>query len=92
MPTQRKVTETIVDAYKLQVIQIKKDLDADADYVNATTDIWSSRNLGSYLGVTGQCTSKTNGKLKIRCLAVMSMSGSHTGENIDAYLKAVFEE
>ncbi len=92
MPTRRKVTETIVEAYKLQVLQIKKDLDEDADFVNVTTDIWSSQNLESYLGVTGQWASKTNGKLKIRCLAVRSMSGSHTGENIDAYLKAVFDE
>ncbi len=79
MPTRRKVTETIVQANKLQVLQIKKDLDEDADFVNVMMDIWSSQNLGSYLGVTGQSASKTNGKLKIRCLAVRSMSGSHTG-------------
>lgn len=92
MPTRHKVTETIVEAYKLQVLQIKKELDEDADYVNVTTDIWSSRNLGSYIGVTGQWASKANGELKIRCLAVWSMTGSHTGENIDTYLKTVFTE
>ena len=83
MPAQRKVTETIEEAYKLQVLQIKKELNVDADDFNVTTDIWSSRNVGSYIGVTRQWASKSNGELKIRCLAVRSMSGSHTGENID---------
>ena len=83
MPTQRKVTETIEEAYKLQVLQIKKEFNVDADDVNVTTDIWSSRNVGNYIGVTGQWASKSNDELKIRCLAVWSMSGSHTGENID---------
>ncbi|CAB4006224.1 zinc finger BED domain-containing 4-like [Paramuricea clavata] len=92
MPTLRKVTETIVEAYKLQVLQIKKELDENADYVNVTMVIWSSRNLGSYISVTGQWASKANGKLKIRCLAVWSMTGSHTGENIDTHLKTVFTE
>ena len=57
MPTRRKVTETIEEAYKLQVLQIKKELNVDADDVNVTTDIWSSRNVGSYIGVTGQWAS-----------------------------------
>lgn len=83
MPSRRKVTETIVEAYRLQVVRIKKELDEDADFVNVTTDIWSSRNMGSYIGVTGHWTSKANGRLKIRCLVVRSMSGSHTGENIE---------
>lgn len=92
MPTRRKVTETIEEAYKIQVLQMKRELNVDADDVNVTTDIWSSRNVGSYIGVTGQWVSKENGELKIRCLAVRSMSGSHTGENIDTYLKKVFDE
>ena len=92
MPTRRKVTETIEEAYKLQFQQIKKEFNEDADFVNVTTDIWSSRNMGSYIGVTGQWSSKATGELKIRCLAVRCMSGSHTGENIDAYLKTVFNE
>ena len=83
MPTRRKVTETIEEAYELQVLRIKKELNVDAD-------IWSSRNVGSYIGVTGQWASKADGELKIRCLGVRSMSGSHTGENIDTYLKKVF--
>ena len=94
MPTRRKVTETIEEAYKLQFQQIpvKKELNKDADFVNVTTDIWSSRDMGSYIGVTGQWSSKATGELKIRCLVICCMSGSHTGENIDAYLKAVFNK
>ena len=33
MPTRRKLTETIEEAYKLQVLQIKKELNVDADDV-----------------------------------------------------------
>ena len=39
MPTRRKVTETIEEAYKLQFQQIKKELNEDADFVNVTTGI-----------------------------------------------------
>ena len=92
MPTRRKITEMIEEAYKLQVQYIKKELSKDTDHTNVTTDIWSSRNMGSYIGVTGHWTSKATGELKVRCLAVRPMSGSHTGENIDAYLKTVFNE
>ena len=70
MPTCHKVTETIEEAYKLQFQQIKKELNEDADFVNVTTGIWSSRNMGSYIGVTGQWSSKATGELKIRCLAI----------------------
>ena len=92
MPTRRKITETVMEAYKLHVQHLKNELQQDADFVNITTDIWSSRNLGSYLGVTGQWASNEDGELKIRYLAVRSMSGSHTGENVDMYLKSVFSE
>ena len=43
MPTRRKVTETIEEAYKLQFQQIKKELNEDADFVNVTTDIISGQ-------------------------------------------------
>lgn len=70
---------------------MKAELRMAKSAIHITTDLWSSGNHKSILGVVAHYITD-NRKLKHRVIAVRELEGSHAGDNQAAVVAAVISE
>ncbi len=91
LPGKTYFSETAVPKmYNTVKTLIKMEL-MNVDYFSATTDMWSSVNMTSYMSLTVHYLSM-EWTLKSRCLETVFMPENHTSDNISDALRHAFEE
>jgi len=91
LPDRLKLSETLIpDAYDAKKAEIKAMI-SKAVAVALTTDMWTSVNNDSYMGVTCHFID-SDFRANSKCLAVSHAPGSHTAELIKTELEKIKKE
>ena len=88
MPTRKYLKKQVTNHYSTLYAHIKSQL-MQCSQVCLTLDIWSSRQMRSYLGVT--CHFIADFKLQSLMLACRRFMGSHTGDEIATHFEEIVE-
>ncbi|KAL0808545.1 hypothetical protein ABMA28_012990 [Loxostege sticticalis] len=92
LPDRKVLSNNLLPAlYETCLAQTKEKLEAEADSVCLTTDIWTSSVNDAYLGVTAHYIDK-DFNLKSVLLDCVPMSGSHTAENIKSIVIRILQD
>jgi len=80
LPTRRALKIMVCDKYHTTKEKVKAELRDAAVCVSLTSDMWTSNNMDSYLGVT--CHFTKEDQICSRLLGVAKFTGTHTAEHI----------
>ncbi|XP_072400709.1 zinc finger BED domain-containing protein 4-like [Diabrotica undecimpunctata] len=91
LPSRKTLTKTLLPAKYLETLNKTREIMATAESVTITTDMWSSRNSDSFIGVTAHFI---NDKFELESilLEVCLFEGSHTSVNLANELRRVITE
>jgi hypothetical protein len=86
IPHRTKIRESIIKAWKAHFEILRKDLSAALGKVSCTADLWSDKNLRSYLCITTHwlAHNPVTDKLELRTalIAFHNVTGKHDGVNL----------
>lgn len=92
LPSRKTLSKTLLPAKYLEVLNNTKQMVAkSAISVTLTTDLWTSRNSDSFMGVTAHFIDETF-EIKSILLDVCLFEGSHTSINIASELNRLVQE
>ena len=81
MPSRKQLSTVLLKKKYVKLKSSVLDKLKKTDTINLTIDLWSNRQMRSYLGITGHYISD-DWNLKSVMLACNLVSGRHTGDNI----------
>jgi hypothetical protein len=89
IPTRAKFTAEVLDQCR-QIVKAIEKLTNDSQYCCAQADIWSSRRIHGYFGVS--LSYIHNQKMGTRLVSMKRFKGSHTAENIAVMYQSVMQQ
>lgn len=92
LPSRKTLTKTLLPVKYLEVLNTARQMvDKSAASVTITTDLWSSRNNDSFMGVTAHFIDEKF-ELKSVLLEVCLFEGSHTSINLATELNRIVSD
>ncbi|CAG9840721.1 unnamed protein product [Diabrotica balteata] len=88
LPSRKTLSKNLLPAKYLETLYKTREIMATAELVTITTDMWSSRNGDSFMGVTAHFINDKF-ELKSILLEVFLFDGSHTSVNLANELRRV---
>jgi hypothetical protein len=89
IPSRKKLRRQLVHFGEFVKQKMKDKLNQDVKYFGATTDIWSSRTMESYMAITLQALTQDFDMINLT-LAVEPLHERHTGDVIRQHLEQSF--
>ena len=90
IPGRRKVRDQIESYGELVRMKMQNMIDNDINYFSATTDIWSSRTMESFMAMTLHALSKDFEMINLT-IEIDPLQGRHTGAMICTRMSDAFE-
>ncbi|CAH1115658.1 unnamed protein product [Psylliodes chrysocephalus] len=91
LPSRKTLSKTLIPAKYLDTLNKTKGVVSNVESVTITTDLWSSRNNDSYMGVTGHFID-ANYVVKSVLLDIFLFKGFHTSANLADELLRIVKE
>jgi hypothetical protein len=85
------ITEWVLRQFSSMKESMKSRLQSARTDIHISCDLWTSPNCLPILGVVAHYISE-DGKLEATTLALVSIQGAHTGENLSKYIRDVIED
>jgi len=91
IPGRKTIRKWIVEEFEKRKKEVRHELRAARSNIHISFDLWTSPNCYAIMAIVAHYID-CNGKRQAKLIALQSLDGEHTGENMAALLLKVFRE